>query len=176
MDNPERRKLLPQESIIPLLDIKQNDKILDVGAGAGYFTFPLAEQTSNTVYALDIEKEMLDYIQKLINHQGTKNITLLLEPIEIIPLENASVQCILASMVLHEVQPLDEALKALYRVLEPGVRFVIIDWIPEPKNVRSNRIHSDDMKRISEQAGFKSHSISTPSEEVYALVFTKPID
>lgn len=173
MDNPERRKLLPQKIIIPLLDIRKNDSILDVGAGAGYFTFPLAELTTNTVYALDIETAMLDYIQKQIDSRGTENITLLQEPIEKMPLPNSSVQRILASMVLHEVKPLNKALEEIYRVLKPGGRFVVIDWIPAPNDQRTNRISPNDMRESAERAGFKYQSLLTPSEEVYALVFDK---
>lgn len=175
MDNPERRHLLPQETILPLLDIRKNDTILDVGAGAGYFTFPLATQTTNTVYALDMDKTMLDYMQKQIKHRGTKNITLFQNQIDNMPFKSDSVQRILASMVLHDVQPLHDSLAEIYRVLEPGGRFVVIDWIPEPHDQRTNRIHADAMQQTAEQVGFKCDSLTSPSEKVYALAFDKPV-
>lgn len=175
MDNPERRQLLPQATILPLLNIQKNDIVLDVGAGAGYFTFPLAAQTTHTVYALDIEKAMLDYIQKQIDQHGTQNITLLQNKIGNMPLKNNSVQRILASMVLHEVRPLAHALKEIYRVLAPGGRFVVIDWIPEPQEKRTNRIPAHTMQQAAERIGFKYESLSSPSEKVYALAFDKSL-
>lgn len=174
LDNPERRKLLPHDHILPLLDVHKHDLVLDVGAGAGYFTFPLAKQTTNTVYALDMERAMLDYIKKKSDEHGRKNIQLMQERLENTPLQTGSVQRILASMVLHEVTPLDQALEEIYRVLAPGGRFVLIDWVPEPRDQRPNRIHANDMRKVAEHVGFSLRKQSTPSEAVYALTFEKP--
>lgn len=174
MDNPDRRKLLPQDHILSLLNIRDDDTVLDVGAGAGYFTFPLTERTNKTVYALDIEQNMLDYIRKQAKENKTQNLTLLQEQIEQIPLEDNHVDRVLASMVLHEVQSLSNALQEIYRVLKAGGRFVVIDWIPEPGETKANRIDSGDMQRTAENAGFTIDALTTPSEQVYAITFIKP--
>lgn len=174
MENPERRKLLPQDHILSLLNIDKSDVILDIGAGVGYFTFPLAQRTNNTVYALDIEQHMLDDIQKHANEHTIQNLTLLQEPIEQIPLEAHTIDCALASMVLHEVETLRPALTKIYNIIKPGGRFVVVDWIPEPNDPRANRIDSGFMQRTAERVGFALDVITTPSEKVYAIAFDKP--
>lgn len=173
MDNPERRKLLPQNKILSLLNVQENDTILDIGAGAGYFTFPLSTKTNSTVYALDMEEDMLDYIQKQIDEQDVKNITTLHNYLDAISLEDSSTDIALASMVLHEVKSIEIALTEIFRVLKVGGRFVAIDWIPEPNDQRKNRIDSGDMKRAAENVGFTFDLLTTPSEKVYALAFDK---
>lgn len=60
LDNPERRKALPPETILTLLDIQTGDTVLDLGAGTGYFTLP-ASKLCREVIALDVEPQMLDY-------------------------------------------------------------------------------------------------------------------
>lgn len=173
LDSPERRKLLPRENILPLLDVETHHSILDVGAGAGYFTFPLAQQTTHTVYALDIEQDMLSYIKKQMDIQEIENIKLIHGKIENMPLEDNHVHRIIASMVLHEVRPLLKALEEIYRVLHPGGRFVCIDWMTDKNDPRPNRIHSSAMKKAAEKVGFQHCSLTFPSQSVYALTFKK---
>jgi len=174
MDSPARRKLLPQDKILPLLTIEEKNTILDIGAGAGYFTFPLAKQTRETVYALDIDQQMLDYIAKKISEEDIKNISLVQEKLESMPFNDQEIHRVLACMVLHEVKPLEDALKEIYRVLTPGGRFVVVDWIPEPNDRRANRIDSGTMQRAAEHVGFDFDALTIPSNEVYAIAFTKP--
>jgi ubiquinone/menaquinone biosynthesis C-methylase UbiE len=59
LDSPERKKLLPPEKLLSLLPIQKNHDILDLGAGSGYFAIPTAQLTDGTIYALDLEPEML---------------------------------------------------------------------------------------------------------------------
>lgn len=174
MDSPMRRKLLPPDKILPLLTIEEEHSILDIGAGAGYFTFPLAEQTKETVYALDIDEQMLDYLRKKISKENIENIQLVQEKLESMPFNDAEINRVLACMVLHEVQPLEDALTEIYRVLTPGGRFVVVDWIPEPDDKRANRIDSGTMQRTAEKVGFGFDTLTIPSNEVYAIAFTKP--
>src|SRR5699024_6920923 len=140
----------------------------------GYFTFPLAEQTEGCVYALDIDQLMLDYIAKRISEEDIKNVTLVREKLESMPFNDQEIHRVLACMVLHEVKPLENALKEIYRVLTTSRRFLVIDWIPEPNDRRQKRIDSGTMQRAAEQVGFDFDTLTIPSNEVYAIEFTKP--
>src|SRR5699024_540048 len=106
LDTPEREKLLPKEEILDVLNIKSTDTILDLGSGTGYFTIPLASKTNGIVYGLDIEKEMLQYLKGRYTKKNITNIELVEGKIENIPLQDQIVDKILASMVLHEIEPL----------------------------------------------------------------------
>lgn len=63
LDGIERKELLPTEEILSLLTINKFDKILDVGAGSGYLTIPVAKMVNETVFAMDIDQQMLKVIQ-----------------------------------------------------------------------------------------------------------------
>jgi ubiquinone/menaquinone biosynthesis C-methylase UbiE len=56
--------------------IKSGFKILDVGPGRGYYTFPFASlvQPEGFVYALDIQKKMLDILKEIADKKGYSNI------------------------------------------------------------------------------------------------------
>lgn len=72
----ERELILPLETVINELGITPNMNILDLGAGKGYFTFPLAKALKNTgkVFAADIDPEELKYITKKNEETKYKNI------------------------------------------------------------------------------------------------------
>lgn len=63
-EDRERNKWQKPGLVIDKLGKTQNKVIADIGAGTGYFTFPLAE-VSEKVIAIDIESAFLDYIEDL---------------------------------------------------------------------------------------------------------------
>ena len=66
LDNPKKRELIPPYKILEMIELEEGDKIADVGAGIGYFTIPASEIVGKKgmVYALDIELEMIEEIEK----------------------------------------------------------------------------------------------------------------
>jgi ubiquinone/menaquinone biosynthesis C-methylase UbiE len=176
LDNPERRKALPPEKILSLLEMKENDIVLDLGAGTGYFTLPTASRTTGKVYALDVEPQMLETLKKRVNEQHLKNVQLLEGEIEDIPMENDQVDQIIASFVLHEVEPLSKGLQEIRRVLKQGGRCLCLEWEKKPMEQGpplDHRIHSDDMKKAFEENGFKIVDFTYPTEQHYIIVAQK---
>lgn len=64
----EVTKLLQQKEII-----NDSSTLLDIGAGAGRYTIPLAKEVAEVV-ALDFSNEMLRYLEKAANETGMTNI------------------------------------------------------------------------------------------------------
>ena len=59
--SPERAQNIDTYSILAFSDLNDLDTVAEVGCGPGFFTVPLAKALSNgTLYALDIEEEMLE--------------------------------------------------------------------------------------------------------------------
>jgi len=77
---PEREELLRPEQVIKALKVKSGMNILDIGSGAGTFTFPLARSLSGTgkVFAADAIPQMVDYIREKAAEQGYRNISSIL--------------------------------------------------------------------------------------------------
>lgn len=71
------------EIILSFLGDLKGKTIADIGAGTGYFSFKLAK-TADTVYAVEIDKRFLDYIEErkegLMYGLGENVITLLTSP------------------------------------------------------------------------------------------------
>ncbi|MBU0503994.1 MAG: class I SAM-dependent methyltransferase [Candidatus Omnitrophica bacterium] len=131
--SPERELLLPQETVINELNITPNMNILDLGAGKGYLTFPLAKALKNTgkVFAADINPEELKYINKKNEKAKYKNIVTALVDKNATDsfFKNHSFDIILVCEVLPYIDYPEVYFQALRRTLakETG-RLYIIDF------------------------------------------------
>ncbi|WP_223200047.1 class I SAM-dependent methyltransferase [Paenibacillus sp. 37] len=175
LDSLERKKALPPETILALLDIKKSDTILDLGAGTGYFTLP-ASTLCHQVYALDVSPLMLQHLQEKIAEQETTNVELLEGKIEQIPVESQAADHIIASFVIHEVEPLQDGLKEIQRVLKAGGKVLCIEW--EKKQMEQgppleHRLHSSELSQSFEEHGFTIEQISFPNEQHYVIIARK---
>ncbi|MEC0372694.1 class I SAM-dependent methyltransferase [Paenibacillus chibensis] len=176
LDNPERRKNLPPEQLLDLLGLTGSEDILDVGAGGGYFTFPAAARTSGTVYALDAQSQMLEYLKSRMEEQKSGHIEMIQGEAEQIPMEDAKVDAVICSMVLHEVDPPEQGLREIQRVLKKGGRALCIEWErleTESGPPQNHRISSAEMVETLENMGFRVLSRQAWTEAFYSVVFEK---
>ena len=72
------------EKVIAALQIRPGEKIADLGAGGGYFTFKLAAAAGPTgkVYAVDVDREMVELINKQAQKDSVKNVETILAKIQ----------------------------------------------------------------------------------------------
>ncbi|GGJ03385.1 methyltransferase type 11 [Alicyclobacillus cellulosilyticus] len=156
MVNPERRNLLPPETILQQLDIVPEHVVADIGCGPGYFSLPLA-QLSSTVYGVDVSQEMLDILAQRAAAAGVHHIQLIRAPAEQIPLPDATVDRALCAFVLHEVDDLQQTLAELHRLLKPDGKLMIIEWDTKPMDMGPPLDERMDMEELAKQvqaAGF----------------------
>ena len=75
LDDPARLKWLPPSDVIAALDIHSGMVVVDVGAGTGYLSIPIADWLGapGIVYAVDLQLEMLEILKKKL-HRGKKNL------------------------------------------------------------------------------------------------------
>ncbi len=176
LDNPLRRKMLPPEKLLELIPIRKTDSILDLGAGTGYFTIPAAMMTDGKVFALDVEPKMLEELKTRLEQHHVQNVELVDGAIESIPLENETVDHVIASFVMHEVEPLTKGISEIRRVLKPGGHCFCLEWEKTPSDSGpplEHRIHSNDMKQAFQDAGLTVMVGEFPTKHHYALIVRK---
>lgn len=172
LDNPERRRLLPPLQILAGLQIGESHVVADIGCGIGYFTIPAAKQTQENVYAVDIEQKMLEYLGNRIQPEGIKNITAMQGSAESLPLPSCSVDRMIYSLILHEVDDLKATLREMKRILRKDGRVLMIEW--EKKETQSgppveHRIAATDLLDKLEEAGFDCRA-TKPNSDQYAII------
>src|SRR5688572_30832437 len=74
-DDPARDAWQMPDRVISALGLRPGQVVADIGAGTGYFTVRLAKSTAAPkVYAVDIEKSMVEHIQRRAAREGLPNV------------------------------------------------------------------------------------------------------
>jgi ubiquinone/menaquinone biosynthesis C-methylase UbiE len=134
MNDPARDEWQQPTAVIKSLKIDPGARIADLGAGAGYFTFPLAEATgpAGQVYAVDIDKESLRFIEQEGAEKGglPSNIQLILASPDASNLPQNSTDLIFTCNTYHHLANRATYMGSLARHLRQGGRIAIIDFKP----------------------------------------------
>lgn len=165
LENADRKNDFPAEDLLKLLPIKRSNTILDLGAGTGYLALPVAKQIDGIVYALDLDVDILNYLDSKAKKEKLDNIKTVEGSFENIPLEDNTIDIALASLALHEVNPLSDTLKQINRVLREKGYLLCVEF--EQKDVsNSPRVHSSVMEQELLNAGFSIKEKIFPSNKV----------
>lgn len=137
LDSDLRRRLQSPAAIIERSGIDTGMRVLEVGCGNGGFTTAVARMVGEygTVFALDIQAEMLEKLQQKLNrpeNQDIKNITLLHESAYGLPFVNGSLDLVYMVTVFQEVPDKQKVLVEIKRVLKPGGFLAISEFLPDP--------------------------------------------
>ena len=128
--------------LIENLKLKPDDKIADIGAGSGYFTFRLAKLVpQGEVYAVDISPQMLGIIKAKKGKFKAENVTPVLGTTTALNLEDNSIDCALMVDAYHEFSHPKEMGDAIFRALKPGARLVLIEYRMEDPLVPIKKLH-----------------------------------
>ncbi|MFC1493133.1 methyltransferase domain-containing protein [candidate division KSB1 bacterium] len=130
IENWEQRtyKIQPPDKIMDSIGIKPGMVIGEIGAGRGRFTLPMAERVGDRgkIYANDIDKSSLEYLQRRCEKNNIKNIeTILGEENDPLFPENSLDMAILVWVFGAFEQPA-EYFENLKPSLKPGATFVLI--------------------------------------------------
>ncbi len=108
-------------------------QVLDLGAGPGMFVRAVAERTPGLrAYGLEVAPYMLAAQVPL--PEGCRLIACDLHDPQL-DLAPGSIDAALASVVLHEMKQPVRALQGLQRLLKPGGRLLLLDWVRAPLEV-----------------------------------------
>src|SRR5260370_21902157 len=79
-EDPKRDEKLQPDRIMDVLGIKQGSNVADIGAGSGWFTVRAARRVGDggVVYAVDINRDYLYYIENPARRDGLVNIRVIL--------------------------------------------------------------------------------------------------
>jgi len=163
--NSKRTEWQNPELVISMLGDLAGQTVLDIGAGAGYFTFKIADKAQKVI-ALDIDPKALEYIkdQKQILGGWTDNIEARLTPPDVPNLLPNEVD---KALIVNTYNFLPDRMTYLPRLLEgmkPDALLVVVDF--KKGNIPVGP--SDDFKldptmvrRELRKAGFKQINIDS---------------
>ena len=150
LERPERELEEKPKLLLDALRLKPGDVVADVGAGSGYHTFPIADRVgpTGTVYAVDIQPEMLALIDAKKQRRGTPQVKTVRGTETDPKLPAASCDLILLVDVYHEFNYPFEMAAALATALKPGGRLVFVEFRLEDARVPIKTLHKMSERQV----------------------------
>lgn len=130
-DDPERDEWQMPPRVIEALGLRADSVVADIGAGTGYFSMRLARAVpQGTVYAVDIEPAMLDFLRKRAAAEHASNVVPVQAGAATPNLPNA-VDVVLIVNTYHHLPERVSYFEHLKRSLRPTGRVAIVDFRKE---------------------------------------------
>jgi ubiquinone/menaquinone biosynthesis C-methylase UbiE len=176
LDDPARDAYEKPHEVIAALKLRPGERIADLGAGSGYFTFRLARHVGPTglVYAVDINPAMIVHLNRRIRDLGVRNVrTILCVPDDPL-LADGSVDRFFICDTWHHIAGHRRYLALLRKMLKPHGQVVMIDFKKKATPVGpplEMRIGRETLLREMETNGFRLEAEQTFLPYQYFLVF-----
>jgi predicted methyltransferase len=176
LEGPDREAWQKPDAIMDALGIADGSIVADLGAGGGWFTVRLARRVGprGRVYAEDVQREMIESMNRRIAREGLHNVTMVLGTSENPGLDPKSVDAVLIVDSYAEVEKGVEWLRNVRSALKPNGRIGIVDfrkdgWGPGPP--LDERIDEAIVVKDAQAAGLRLIGKDTPLPFQYLLVF-----
>lgn len=153
-------------------------KIVDIGAGSGFYSLEAARIVGNTgrVYAVDVQKDILDRIRSDGMSQKLNNIEVVwgnAEKIGGTKLREGIADRVVASNVLFQVSKLDDFCLEIKRITKPNAKVLVVDWSEVSPIGPKNIVGAGQAQLLFEKQGFKLEQKFDAGDHHYGLVFVK---
>ena len=146
------------DKVIAALNLHPGAVVADLGSGGGYFTFKLARAVapSGKVYAVDVDKDMIELIAKRLKEESGNNVETILATATDPLLPQTGVDLIFTVNTYHHIANRLAYFANVRKYLRPGGRIAIIDldrraWL---EGLLGHYTPSETIKREMEQAGY----------------------
>ncbi len=149
--------LNPSE-ILKKLKLKDSMTAADFGSGSGGWVIPLAKiLEEGKVYAVDILEEPLSALRAKAGLEKILNIETILADVEKgtnVPEDNCDL--VLMTNILFEVDGKKAVLEEGKRILKPGGRILVIDWVKDnPLTKEIEKVSFEEIKKVAKELRLK---------------------
>jgi arsenite methyltransferase len=146
------------ERVVENLKLKQGDTVADIGCGGGYFSIAMARKVGSKgiVYAVDIDVEMLKYVDALAKKEGIANITTVLATESGTGISGKNIDLVFMRNVFHDLKNDSAYFIKLRPLLKDGGRIAIIDYRPGNfiRRLFGHYVGEDEIVSLMKSAGY----------------------
>ncbi len=175
LERPDREREERTDLLLRNLPVNETSVVADIGAGTGYFTFPLADRVG-FIYAVDIQQEMLDIMESRIESAGVTNVETVLGSVTDPGLAPGSVDLIFIVDAYHEFSHPYEMGRAMVEALKPDGKLVLIEYRAEDPRVPIKRLHKMSEAQVVKEMSALGLTLSANERllpQQHFMVFTQ---
>jgi arsenite methyltransferase len=163
------------DDVIAALQIRRGARIAEIGSGGGYFTFRLADAAGpqGKVYAVDVDRDLVDAVAACASRRGAHNIETVLARGADPQLPAGAIDLVFTSNVYHHLSEPSDYFRRLRRCLAPGGRVAIIDsngdgWF---RKLFGHWTSGDVIESEMRAAGYRLEQVCSIVPEQHFLIF-----
>jgi SAM-dependent methyltransferase len=160
LEGPDREVWQRPDQVMDALRIADGSVVADLGAGSGWFTIRLARRVgpNGKVYAEDIQREMIDAIDRRRKREGLRWVEPLLGTALDPQLPTGKVDAVLIVDSYYEMEEPVVLLRNVAKSLKPGGRIGIVNYTKAgfgPGPPMEERVDPSVVIRDAESAGLR---------------------
>ena len=178
LERPERERQERTDLLIAGLILSDDFVVADIGAGTGFFTFPIAQRVpQGRVFAVDIQPEMLARIARRKMLEEVVNVETVLGEQDDPKLPKNQIDLAFIVDAYHEFSFPREMGERLKESLRPGGQLVLVEYRAEDPRVPIKRLHKmSEVQVKQEMAAIGLDWVRTDSylPQQHVLVFQRP--
>jgi ubiquinone/menaquinone biosynthesis C-methylase UbiE len=175
---PEREAEEQPDKALDLLQIAKGSTVADIGAGAGYITWRLAERVgpAGKVYANDIQPAMLTILRRNMKERRLDNVEPVLGLVDDPRLPANTMDLVILVDVYHEFSEPQKMLRKMRESMKPDGRLVLLEYRAEDSKVPIRPEHKMTIEQVKaevEPEGFQFDKVLEDLPRQHILVFRK---
>ncbi len=174
-EDPSRDAWQQPDEVIKALGLPPTASLADIGSATGYFSVRFARALpEGTVYGVDVESSMVDYLKKRAAAEKLTNLKVVLGAFDDAKIPEP-VDSIIIVDTYHHIEERQAYFTKLAASLKPGGRLVIIDFKKGSKKGPPDAEKIDGAQVTSElvAAGYVLSSSWTFLPDQFFLAFTR---
>ena len=175
-ESPDRAEWQKPEAVIAALGDLQDKTVADIGAGTGYFAFPIAEKAEKVI-AIDIDQRMLDHIRgRMEQGEAGSNIEPRLAAPNDPHMKPGEADVVLIVNTYHHIDDRVDYLQHVSAGLKPSGRLAIVEFHKRELPVGpppSMKLEPHDVRDELEKAGFDDITVDADTLPYQYIVMAR---
>ena len=173
-DSPERDAYQQPDKVLAYIGDVRGKKILDIGAGTGYFSFKLAAKGAEVI-AGDVDDRFQNYIKEKIEKDNAPKVTLRKLPYDSPALQKQEVDKVLIVNTYHHIEDRVNYFGKVLAGLRASGELLVIDFKKQdgPGPPVKMKMSTDFIIKELKQAGFSDVEVNTTLLEHQYIIRAK---